>query len=262
MTGDGWVAGDAYEAYMGRWSRPLAFAFLDWLKPRTSGQWLDVGCGTGALTAAILESAEPASVMACDSSEAFIDHARHHLPDRRVSFAIADAECLPTVDRGYDLIVSGLALNFFPTPEAAVASMRSRLRDGGSLAAYVWDYSEGMQYLRYFWDEVTATDPRAHALDEGTRFPLCHPSALATLLVSAGFAHVETDALVIPTTFVDFDDYWTPFLRATGPAPSYLASLEPDRQAVIRDRLLQRLPLTNEGIALSARAWAVRGQLM
>jgi SAM-dependent methyltransferase len=257
---DRWVTGDAYEAYMGRWSRPVARAFVTWLDPRPSADWLEVGCGTGALTSTICDLCEPASVVACDPSEPFIGHARQNLADTRVSFVAGGADALPRRDGGFDAVVSGLALNFLPDPERAVASMRERVHRGGTVAAYVWDYADGMEFLRTFWDEAVAADPRATALDEGRRFPLCQLPALASLFRAAGLARVETGSLEIPTDFDTFDDYWTPFLRGTGPAPSYVASLDPPSRDALRARLRRRLDDGNDGrIRLRARAWAVRG---
>jgi SAM-dependent methyltransferase len=254
------VAGDAYEAYMGRWSRRLARAFVEWLRPNPGGAWLDVGCGTGALTSAICELCEPASAIACDPSASFIEHARKKLPDSRVTFVIAGAEELPSREGGFDQVVSGLVLNLLPDPEQTAASIRERLRPGGTVAAYVWDYADGMQPLRMFWDEAIAADPRATALDEGRRFPLCERPALDSLFRSAGLTKVETHALEISTEFANFDDYWAPFLRGTGPAPSYVATLDPPTREALEARLKQRLQPGEDGhLHLTARAWAVRG---
>jgi len=245
---------------MGRWSRRLAKAFVEWLQPARSANWLEVGCGTGALTAAICDSADPASVVACDPSAPFVEHARAHLMDDRVSFMVADAEALPRRTEGFDAVVSGLVLNFLPAPQAVVASFRERLRRAGLCAAYVWDYADGMEFLRYFWEEAVLSDGRAASLDEGRRFPLCQPSALASLFKTAGFAQVETHALEISTDFTTFDDYWAPFLSGTGPAPSYVSTLDPHARELLRGRLEQRLRTrSDEVIRLRARAWAVRG---
>jgi SAM-dependent methyltransferase len=258
--GDQWVTGDAYEAYMGRWSRPLARAFVAWLHAKPLANWLDVGCGTGALTSTICDLCAPASIVASDPSEPFIEHARKNLPDARASFIVAGAEALPHRDGGFDVAVSGLVLNFLPDPEAAVTSIRERVRRGGTVAAYVWDYAEGIEFLRVFWDEAIALDPAAVALDEGKRFPICEASALASLFRTGGLTQVETRPLEIPTDFTTFDDYWMPFLRSTGPAPTYLASVDSHKRELLRKRLEQRLQPDSEGrIPLRARAWAVRG---
>ena len=259
-AGDTWETGAAYEAYMGRWSRPLARVFVEWLHPTPSAHWLEVGCGTGALTSTICDLCEPASVIACDPSAPFIEHARNNLSDARASFVIAGAEALPSRDGGFAAVVSGLVLNFLPDPGQAVASIRERLRPGGLVAAYVWDYAEGMEFLRYFWEEAVASDPRAAALNESRRFPLCRTPALTSLFRAAGLAQVETDLLDIPTDFADFADYWKPFLRGTGPAPSYVMSLDPTSRELLRERLRRRLHPGSDGrIPLRARAWAVRG---
>jgi SAM-dependent methyltransferase len=258
--GDAWAAGEAYEAYMGRWSRALAREFLTWLAPKPGAHWLDVGCGTGALTAAICECCAPASVLACDPSESFVVHARSQIADARVSFATAGAHELPAREGGFDWIVSSLVMNFVPEPERAVRAMRARLRPGGVVAACVWDYAEGMEFLRHFWDEVVAADPAAAAQDEGRRFPLCRPEALTGLFRAAGLGRVESGAMGIPTEFASFDDYWSPFLGGTGPAPAYVAALDPPRREALRARLAQRLGARAGGpIRLRARAWAVRG---
>jgi SAM-dependent methyltransferase len=219
-----------------------------------------VGCGTGALTGAIYVLAEPASIVACDPSETFVAHARKMLRDDRVSFVVGDTASLPGDPGGFDCVASGLVLNFVPDPAGAIGRMRQRLCPGGTLAAYVWNYVDGIEFLRHFWDEAVALDSAAADLDEGRRFPLCHPDALTSLFVAAGLRDVAAESLEVPTHFQDFNDFWTPFLRGTGPAPSYAASLSEERRTRLRDRLASRLSVEADGgIRLKARAWAVRG---
>jgi SAM-dependent methyltransferase len=259
-SSDQWTSGNAYEYYMGRWSRPLARAFLEWLRTSPGATFLDVGCGTGALTSAICELSQPASVLACDPAEPFVEYARKHIADARASFVVGGAGALPARDGGFDRVVSGLVLNFVQDPKQAVIDMRERLAPNGVVAAYVWDYASGLEFLRHFWNEAAASDPRAAALDEGARFPLCQAPALRSLFESAGLARVETSALVIPTNFSDFDDFWQPFLGGTGPAPTYVGSLAPGERDSLRERLARRLPPARDGgIELRAQAWAVRG---
>jgi len=257
---DRWSGGDAYEAFMGRWSRAVARLFLEWLPSRTSGHWLDVGCGTGALASTICQLREPATVLGCDPSGSYIDDASSRSIDGRLSFVRASTENLPTREGGCDAIVSGLMLNFVPDPEAAVASMTGRIAPGGVVGAYVWDYAEGMMFLRHFWDEAVAMDPSAIEMDEGRRFPLCRPEPLESVFAGAGLLEIETRALEIRTDFRDFDDYWRPFLGGPGPAPGFVQSLDEDGREALRDRLRRRVPATEDGaIELPARAWAVRG---
>jgi SAM-dependent methyltransferase len=254
---DSWASGAAYEFYMGRWSRAVARAFVPWLQVKPQAHWLEVGCGTGALTSTIVAHGQPASIVGCDPAEPFVAAARAQITDARASFLVANAEALPRRDGAFDAVVSALVLNFLPDPGRAVAAMRDRLGPGGVVAAYVWDYGEGLTFLRHFWDEATAADPRAATLDEGGRFPLCQPTALAALFREAGLQAVQTSALEIATDFSDFDDFWSPFLGGTGPAPSYVASLAPAQQQALKERLRRRLP--DGPISLPARAWAVRG---
>lgn len=257
---DTWSSGEAYEGYMGRWSRPLARSFVEWLAPRRGAHWLEVGCGTGALTSAICALSEPASVVACDPAEPFVAHARSHVSDARASFVVAGAGALPSRDGGFDAVVSGLVLNFLPDPTLAVESMRARLRPNGVLTAYVWDYARGLELLRHFWDEAAALDARAAQLDEGARFPLCGEAALVSLFRGAGLSEVQIARLEAPTDFADFDDYWRPFLGGTGPAPTYVGSLAAHEREALRGRLERRLVPAQDGrIHLRARAWAVRG---
>jgi SAM-dependent methyltransferase len=248
-----WASGEAYEPYVGRWSRLVADRFVAWLDPAAGAGWLDVGCGTGALTGTVLASAAPAAVLGVDRSRGFLEHARRMVG---AGFGVADAGSLPVRDASVDYVVSGLVLNFVPDPAGAVAEMARACRPGGAVAVYVWDYAAGMQPIRLFWDAAAALDPAAATLDEGARFPVCRPDRLAALF--AGFADVESTAITVPTVFRDFDDYWTPFLGGQGPAPSYCASLPVGARQRLRDRLRSLLPATGP-IPLSARAWAVRG---
>lgn len=255
-----WAVGEAYEAYVGRWSRPVAVAFLRWLDVSAGGHWLDVGCGTGALTATILAEADPTDVVGVDPAEGFLDNARAQIVDTRATFRIGDAQSLPLPDRRFDAVVSGLALNFVSDPRRAAAEFARVATSGGMAAAYVWDYAEGMAMMRYFWDAATALDSAATELDEGRRFPLCQPKHLRGLWADAGLDNVTVQAIEVATVFADFDDYWQPFLGGQGPAPGYVMSLTEEHRAAMRDLLRARLPSGPGGsIPLTARAWAVRG---
>jgi SAM-dependent methyltransferase len=259
-SSDGWTAGATYEDFMGRWSRLLAPRFLSWLSVRSNASWLDVGCGTGALSDAICAGANPASVVACDPSGPFIRHARLRQLGPRASFVVAGVGRLPTRPGGFDSVTSLLALNFFPEPEAAIEEMRRIAAANAVVSACVWDYAGRMEFLRRFWDCVAALDATGVELDEGRRFPICRPDALESLFREGGLSDVVCDSIEIPTRFSSFVDFWQPFLGGTGPAPSYVASLDsPGRQALAA-RLERSLPREPDGaIPLVARAWAVRG---
>ncbi len=257
---DSWDSGDAYEPYVGRWSRLVAREFLESLAVPPGGRWLDVGCGTGALTESILALADPGEVVGIDPSPAYVAFARERLTDPRARFEVGDAQALQTPSATFDAVVSGLVLNFVAEPERALSEMARVVRPGGVVAAYVWDYAEGMQMMRHFWDAAVALDPRASELDEGRRFPLCRPEPLTNLFQTAGLEKVRVRAIDVPTVFRDFEDYWSPFLGGQAPAPGYAMSLSEERRAELRERIRATLPTNQEGEHhLIARAWGVRG---
>lgn len=257
---DKWAAGATYEDFMGRWSRLLAPRFVSWLPVRPNAHWLDVGCGTGALGGAICAGAHPASVVACDPSESFVEYARQHQVDRRISFVVAGIGHLPVRPGGFDIVTAAFALNFFPDPGAAIQEMRRIAATDGLVSACVWDYAGRMEFLRRFWDSAVAMDPNARDLDEGHRFPICRPDVLEKLFRGGGLGHVLCESVEIPTRFSTFAEFWTPFLGGTGPAPSYVASLDSRQRESLVEHLDHSLPRERDGaISLVARAWVVRG---
>jgi ubiquinone/menaquinone biosynthesis C-methylase UbiE len=257
---DVWEIGGAYESFMGRWSRLVAGEFLQWLSVPPGSRWLDVGCGTGILSRAILELAGPAKVRGIDQAPGFISFAENHVQDPRAIFDVGSAESLQSESDTYDAVVSGLVLNFIPNGDQAVREMRHLTHPGGVVAAYVWDYAGRMQLLRYFWDAALELDSQAAVLDEGKRFPLTNPEALRELFVAQGLNNVNVRSIDVQAHFDDFQDYWTPFLSGQGPAPSYVASLNADRQSRLREMIRSTLPISPRGaIDLVARAWAIRG---
>lgn len=257
---DVWASGETYEPYVGRWSRVVGREFLSWLAVPYDRTWLDVGCGTGALAQVIMESAVPRSVVGVDPSEGYIAYARDHIADDRVRFEVSDAQSLPFDAASFDSVVSGLVLNFVPEPQQAVDEMKRVARPGGTVAAYVWDYAGKMELMRYFWDAAVALNPEAQDLDEGRRFPLCQPKPLQQLFTQAGLQDVKLRAIDVPTSFRDFDDYWSPFLGGQAPAPGYAMSLTDEHRTELREKIRRCLPIEPNGsIRLVARAWAVRG---
>jgi trans-aconitate methyltransferase len=257
---EAWDSSQAYERYVGRWSRKVAIEFVRWLAPRPNLEWADIGCGTGALSSAVLAVCEPSSVHGIDSSEGFVSQARLRIGDPRACFETGDATHLPWESAVRDVTVSGLVLNFVGDHEAMAREMARVTRPGGRVAAYVWDYAGGMQMMRHFWDAATAVSPHAARLDQAERFSLCQPGPLQALFERTGLKSVTVHAIDIPTVFQDFDDYWKPFLGRTGAAPTYLASVGTEVRERIRVCLESRLAPTHGGpIALTARAWAVQG---
>jgi SAM-dependent methyltransferase len=261
-TTDLWSGADTYERYIGRWGRPVAVRFVQWLAWPRGERWIEVGCGTGALTETILAGAEPSRVLALDPSESFVEAARGRIQDERVQFAIASADALPASSGAFDIAVSGLVMNFVPDIGRALAEQCRVVRPGGCVAGYVWDYGGGMQLIRVFWDAAVALDPGVRERDQAERFPVARADALKIAWQTAGLRDIEVEGIEVPTRFVDFDDYWSPFLGGVGPAPGYAVSLSPLARDRLRERLSETLPIAADGsISLKARAWAVKGSV-
>jgi ubiquinone/menaquinone biosynthesis C-methylase UbiE len=253
---------DAYERYMGRWSRLVAPEFLRDLDEPASSRWLEVGCGTGNLTRSILESCDPATVHGIDTSPGFIVRAREAVPDQRASFGVFDTETLPVDSDAFDVVVSGLVLNFIPDVELAIREMVRAAKPGGVVAAYVWDYGGKMEIMRKFWDVAVAIDPSAAKFDEGNREPaLCNPEALTAHFEAAGLIDVTVHSIDAHAHFENFDDYWPPFTGNQGSAPRYVASLNADARESLEQKLRANLAFANDGsLDLIARTWAVSGR--
>jgi SAM-dependent methyltransferase len=255
---DTWSAAQNYEHYMGRWSRRVAAEFVRRLAPQRNAAWLEIGCGTGALTEAILSECAPRSLLCIDPSKDFVAHCRSAIVDPRARFEVADAQKLPAADGSIDIVTSGLVLNFIPDRSAALAEMRRTLAPNGQLAFYVWDYpAGGIGFINVFWKVAVEIDPRTADLAEGKRFPFCTREGLADLCRDAGFALPAIEPIEIETSFADFEAFWQPFTLGTGPAPGWCASLDEDRRALLKARLADRLGAETP-IRLKARAWMVK----
>jgi len=254
-----WTSGAAYDLWMGRWSHLLAPRFLDWLAVPPGSTWLDLCCGTGILSLAIRERCRPARVVGVDRAASQIDFARRNRAEPGVEFHVADAMALPMADSSFDAGVCGLGLNFIPDPAKALEELRRVTRPGGIVAAYVWEYSGQVRFLREFWDVAIAVDPVALEFDQGRRFPICTPEGLRAAFVATGFEGIALRPLEIITRFESFDDYWSPFLLGQGSGPTYLAARDERIRSAIRERLRAALPTSEDGsISLGARALAIR----
>ena len=186
---------------------------MDWLSLPSGLRWVEVGCGTGALTESILKHVDPGSVTGTKPSEGFLNMARGRIHDKRAVFKSGDATSIPLKDAEADVLVAGLVLNFVPDKQRALQEMRRVLQPGGTVACYVWNYSGEMQLMRYFRNAVTELFPDGADHDEGKQFPICNPGPLEDLFRDARLPAVEVRALDAPTVFVDFDDYWSPYLN-------------------------------------------------
>lgn len=259
-TKDKWNSGDPYDYFMGRWSKLMALEFLKWLNLSHNLKWLDIGCGTGALSEMIYQHSKPSQLTCIDPSKEFLTKAKERL-NNKVEFFVGSATDIPKENNSIDAVVSGLALNFFPELDSALIEMKRISKPGGLIAAYIWDYSDRMDLLRYFWNAAILIDPNSRELDEGIRFPICNTDNLKNAFKQAGLIEVEVTKLDIMTRFKDFDDYWNPFLSGQGPAPSYLASLSKQYHEKLKKEIYNKLPIEPDGsIKLLGRAIVIKGK--
>ena len=251
---------EVYDRFVGRYGRALAEATLERLTVAPGWRVLDVGCGPGPLTAVLAEVVGGESVGAVDPSEPFARACSERVPGADVR--VASAEKLPFTDGSFDATLSQLVLNFLADAPAGLREMRRVTREGGEIAASVWDYAGEMTMLRAFWDAAVELDPgRAESQDEGIRMPYCEPAALARLFNEAGLIEVSTDAIVVRAGYEDFEDLWAPFTAGVGPAGAYCASLPDAEREALKNSYRGRLGSPDGPFELSARAWLARGRV-
>jgi SAM-dependent methyltransferase len=245
-----------YDRFVGRYSPGLARAMRDAAGVEPGQRALDVGCGSGALVAALAEVLGPEQVAGVDPSESFVEAAQARVPGARV--LVASAESLPFSDGEFDATLSQLVVNFLADPEQGLREMSRVTSEGGVVAGCVWDYGDGMTMLRAFWDAASALDP--NAADEATTMRFARPEQLEALWRGAGLADVDVGPIVVEAAYADFEDLWSPFPTGVGPAGAYAASLDSDRQTALRDEFFRRLGSPEGPFTLSARAWCAVGR--
>jgi SAM-dependent methyltransferase len=248
---------DAYDAFMGRYSRELAPPFADFCEVAAGRRLLDVGCGPGAFTAVAVERLGLESVSAVDPVPHFVAATRARYPGLDVREAAA--EDIPYADDEFDVAASQLVFHFISGPEQAVREMARVVRPGGLVAACAWDFAEGMEMLRAFWDAALSIWPDAP--DEARTLRFGGEGEIADLLSSTGLVDVVETTLTVASSYEDFDELWSTFLGGIGPAGAYLLSKSPDDQAALREALHERLSRPTGALTLGAVARAARARV-
>jgi SAM-dependent methyltransferase len=250
----------AYEHFMGRWSRILAPVYVLFAGVGNGDRVLDIGAGTGSLSLAVDAMPGVKEVVGIDPSEGLLAHARKNAKAGRPRFEVGDAQSLKFENASFDKTMTLLVINFVPDHDKAIAEMRRVTRPGGGVSACVWDYNDGMEMLRFFWDEAVTLDPAAEKRDE-RHMKLTREGHLGDAWKKAGLTNVQEKPLVIEQSYTSFDDYWEPFLKGAGPAGAYVVALPEDRRQQLESRLRKRLlsGKSDGPFVLKARAWAVKG---
>ena len=252
------TSADAYDRLVGRYGVQLASALIGFARVEPGMRALDVGCGPGALTAALAGRLGTANVAAADPSEPFVEACRTRVPG--VEVVEAGAEALPFIDGTFDAALSQLVVNFMSDAEAGVREMARVTRPGGVVASCVWDYAGEMTLLRKFWDAAREVEPeRAAAADEGVVMRWCADGELADLWHRVGLRDVRSGALVVSATYTDFEELWSPLPTGVAPSGAFCKSLDEHQRDALHDAYRRRLGVEEGPFELTARAWAVAG---
>jgi SAM-dependent methyltransferase len=247
------VTADAYGRFMGQYSEPLAAEFVTLVDPRSGQRALDVGCGPGALTAALVERLGAAAVTAVDPSESFVSAARSRLPE--VDVHKAKAEALPFPDDTFDLTLAQLVVHFMAEPEVGIAELARVTKPGGLVSACVWDHAGGLGPLATFWQAVHDLDPGA---PDESGLPGAHDGHLVELFELAGLDQVEQTTLTVRVRFATVAQWWDPFTLGVGPAGAYVRSLDPEQRDRLEARCTELLP--TGAFDVEAMAWTALGR--
>lgn len=253
---------EGYDQLMGRWSRRLARPFIDFSGITADERVIDVGCGTGSLTFALVEAADIAEIAAVDLSPVFVEEAKRRNSDRRIHIQQADACALPFEDDSFDRALSLLVLHFIPEPAKSVAEMRRVVRPGGTVSAAVWDHLGGLPCMRMMWDTVAAmTGKASEARAQYLWQPMMQPGEMKRCFAEQGLLEVVEQSLLVRMEYASFDDYWDPIAAGEGPLGKYVSTLDAGERVAVD----AAVKAAYEGgkpdgpRSFAAVAWACRG---
>jgi SAM-dependent methyltransferase len=245
------VAADAYDRFMGRYSRLLSPQLAELADIDGAQCVIDVGCGPGALTTELVARLGAGSVAAVDPSPSFVEAARARHPG--VDVRQASAERLPFADDSFDAALAQLVVHFMADPVAGLSEMARVVRRDGVVAACVWDHGGGQGPLSPFWNAARELDD---AVDDESQLAGVREGHLVELFQAAGLRDIQRAVLTASLEHPSFDEWWEPFTRGVGPAGAYTVRLDPDRRAELRERCRMLLP--GAPFTITARAWAAR----
>lgn len=248
---------DAYEAYMGRWSRAIGEQFLTWLAPPSDARWLDIGCGTGAFIDLIGRHCAPKTISGIDPSAAQIDYARSKFP--QADLRVGDAMALPFEDGAFGVVASALVLHFIPDRAKAFAEMKRVARKGGLISGYTWERTATADFAPYAPMLRGIEAIGAEALRSPT-VPEANLDGLQTSLRAAGFADITVTRIETSQSFRDFDAYWQNQTLTIGPPGKSVAKLSDAQREKLRATLRASLPAQDGSISYPARAVAFKAK--
>lgn len=259
ITMEKWDNTSGYEMYVGRWSKLISQDFVDWLSPQSKLKWLEIGCGTGALTKVIIEKCSPAYLLAIDNSDHYLVKAMENVFSNNVTFLNADLSSYP-LNEEFHNVTSGLVLNFVPRIEELLRCTMNNLKCGGQMSSFVWDYGGHYQPMRHFWEAAKEITSSAEAFDAGGKFNICTKENLIQLFRRLDLSDIQFTTMERIATFHNFNDYWLPIASAQGSVTEFMSTLTDAGKDTLKESIKRRLPISSNGeIKLIISALAVKG---